>query len=311
VNDRTGGTGLAVLVMLIAPLVFSTNLIFGRAVVHEVAPFTLAFVRWAIVALALAPFIARDWPKVKMVLKRRWLLVLVLGFLGMWICGGVVYYAVAATTATNGTLIYTTTPVIIIVLEAVCFGRRIGLREAIGLLIAFLGVAAIVLRGDLSALAALEFNLGDLLFVASAIAWAVYSLFFRTAPIDQLSNLTLSGVMAAAGALTLLPVAAWEFANDYPMPVTASAWLAIAGIVVISSLLAFNAFQFGVQKLGASLAGIFMYLLPIYGVGMAAIFLDETFHTFHAVGIALVLGGVMLATFPVKWLREKLAGRQI
>ena len=39
---------------------------------------------------------------------------------------------------------------------------------------AFIGVAVIVLRGDFAALAALEFNLGDLLFVASAIAWAVY-----------------------------------------------------------------------------------------------------------------------------------------
>jgi drug/metabolite transporter (DMT)-like permease len=307
VNDRTGGNGLAVLVMLIAPLIFSTNLIFGRAVIHEVAPFTLAFIRWGLVGLALFPFLWRDWTKVAFVLKRRWRLVLVLGFLGMWVCGGVVYYAIAETTATNGTLIYTTTPVIIIALEALFFGRKVGLREALGLLVAFIGVGVIVLRGDFAALAALEFNVGDLLFVASAVAWAVYSLFFRTEPIDQLPNLTLSAVMAAAGALTLFPVAAWEFANDYPMPVTQSAWIAIVAIVIISSLLAFNAFQYGVQKLGASLAGIFMYLLPIYGVGMAVIFLDETFHTFHAVGIALVLGGVILATFPVTWLRQRLA----
>lgn len=297
---------MAVLVMLIAPLIFSTNLVFGRAVVHEVAPFTLAFVRWGLVAVALIPFLVRDWATVKMVLRRGWLLVLVLAFLGMWVCGGVVYYAVAETTATNGTLIYTTTPVLIILLEAMFFGRRIGVREATGLLVAFIGVAVIVVRGDMASILAMQFNVGDLLFVASALAWALYSLFFRTEPIDQLSNLTLSGVMAAAGALTLFPVAAWEYFNGDPMPVTQSAWLTIAGIVIISSLLAFNAFQFGVQKLGPSLAGIFMYLLPIYGVGMAIIFLGESFHTFHAVGIALVLGGVMLATFPVAWLRQKL-----
>ena len=44
----------------------------------------------------------------------------------------------------------------------------------------------------------------------------------------------------------------------------------------------------------------FMYLLPPYGVGLAILFLGEEFHIYHAAGIALVMAGVIIATFPAK-----------
>lgn len=304
-DDRSKGTGLAVLVMLVTPLFFSTNLIFGRGVVDEVAPFTLAFLRWAAVAVALSPFLFRERGVAADVLGANRALVVLLGFLGMWICGALVYLALDLTTATNGTLIYTTSPVIILLIEAIFRGRRIGRREAIGSAVAFLGVAVIVLRGDIEALLTLDVNAGDLLFVGSAIAWAVYSILYRSPRLASLSNLALFSAVAAAGALTLLPFALAEYMFGQPMPATASAWGSIAGIVVFASLLAFSGFQYGVRQLGPAAAGVFMYLLPPYGVFLAVAFLGETFHPFHAAGIALVMGGIVLATAPRGLFRQK------
>jgi len=305
-DDRAKGrTGLAVLVMLVTPLFFSTNLIFGRGVVDEVAPFTLAFLRWASVGVALSPFLVRERSVAGPVLRANAALVLLLGVLGMWICGALVYLALDMTTATNGTLIYTTSPVIILLIEAIFRGRRIGRREAIGSAVAFAGVAVIVLRGDLHALLTLDVNAGDLIFVGTAIAWAVYSILYRSPRLAPLSNLALFSAVAAAGAITLLPFAAAEFLNGQPMPRTPSAWGSIAGIVLFSSLLAFSGFQFGVRRLGPSAAGVFMYLLPPYGVFLAVAFLGETFHVFHAAGIALVMGGIALATAPVALFRRR------
>lgn len=308
-DDRSKGrAGLAVLVMLVTPLFFSTNLIFGRFVVDEVAPFTLAFLRWSSVAIALAPFLLRERGAAAAVLRGSAALVVLLGFLGMWICGALVYLALDMTTATNGTLIYTTSPVIILLIEAVFRGRRIGRREAIGSAVAFVGVAVIVLRGDLDALLTLDVNAGDLIFVGTAIAWAVYSILYRSPRLSTLSNLALFSAVAAAGAVTLLPFAAAELLGGAPMPRTASAWGGIAGIVVFSSLLAFSGFQFGVRRLGPSAAGVFMYLLPPYGVFLAVAFLGETFHAFHAAGIALVMGGIALATAPAALFRRRRTG---
>jgi len=288
--------------MLVTPLLFSSNLIFGRLVIPEVAPFTLAFLRWTLAALVLLPAVFAARTVASLYIARHtghWLL---MGFLGMWICGAGVYVALQFTSATNGTLIYTTSPLIVLLIERVFFRRKISLREAAGILIGFLGVAIIVLRGDLGALAGLDFNIGDLIFVAAAIAWAVYSVLLRGSRTAGLPVLSLFGLVALAGALLLAPFAAWEYLAGARMPVTLSAWGGIAGTVVFASLLAFSGFQYGVSRLGASTASAFMYLMPPYGVGMAVFALGEPFETFHAVGIATVLGGLILAT--AQWTKK-------
>lgn len=300
--NPTGRQSAAVAVMVLTPLFFSTNLIFGRGVIGEVAPFTLAFLRWGAVALALAPFVLADRTAALRLVRDHAGFLALLGLLGMWICGALVYLALQRTTATNGTLIYTTSPVFIILIDAMANRRRIGLRAAAGSVLALAGIAIIVLRGELSALLALDFNEGDLIFICAAVAWAVYSLLLRSPRVAGVSNLALLPLIAAAGALLLAPFAAFEYLTGAPMPATGSAWGGIAGIVAFASLAAFLGFQFGIRRLGAPVAGVFMYLMPPYGVGLAVLFLGETFHAYHAVGIVLVSGGVVLATLPAAWI---------
>ena len=107
-------------------------------------------------------------------------------------------------------------------------------------------------------------------------------------------------LIAASGAILLAPFAAVEIVWQQDFPTTGEAWLNIAGIVVMASLLAFSMFQYGVKVLGPSLTGIFMYLLPVYGVGLAVLFLGEELALHHLWGILLVLSGVILATWPKK-----------
>ena len=285
-------------VMLLTPLFFSSNLIFGRSTIPEVAPFTLAFLRWTAAALLLSPFlwIARD--RVRAYVTGHPVHWLLLGFLGMWICGAGVYYALQFTTATNGTLIYTTSPLMIIILERLFFGRPTSWREIAGIVVGFIGVAIIVLQGDVTRLATTSFNLGDLMFIAAALSWAGYSVLLKGRRTAGLPVSALFAVVALSGALLLAPFALWEFLAGAMMPQSWSAWGGIAGIVVFSSLLAFSGYQYGVARLGASTASVFMYLLPPYGVGLAVLVLGEPFQSHHAIGIFTVLTGLVLATAP-------------
>ncbi len=290
--------------MVFAPLFFATNLIFGTMTVPHVAPFTLAFLRWGLVVVILLPLIARERMGIRDVITKQAPLIFLLGLLGMWICGALVYLALGMTTATNGTLIYTSSSVMIIVFEALFFGRKMNWREGVGSLLAFVGIAVIVLKGQLAALLALEFNHGDLIFVLCAIAWAFYSILYRSPRISALPNMALFATIAAAGAIMLVPFALIEWIQGAKMPVTMQSWHGIAGIVVFSSLLAFSTFQLGVRALGPSVAGIFMYLMPPYGVFLAITVLGEKLHAYHLIGIALVMGGVVLATFPVAMMKR-------
>lgn len=296
---------LAIAIMVATPAFFSTNLVFGRHVVAEVAPFTLAFLRWAAVAILLLPFVGREREVIHRAALAHWRLLSFLGFLGMFVCGGAVYFALRHTTATNGTLIYSASPIAILFIERLVNGRNIGRRESIGSLIAFAGVAVILLKGDSSTLTGWRFNAGDLVFVVAAIAWGWYSVLQRDARLAPLSNAALFFLVSAAGAATLAPAALAETLIGGMWPATPTAWRDLAGIVVFSSLIAFSGFQYGVRTLGAALAGTFMYLLPVWGVAMAVAFLGETFQRFHAAGIAMVLAGVVVATFPASLLRRR------
>ncbi len=294
-----GQLPFAYAVMVLTPLLFSTNIIFGRVTVHEVAPFTLAFLRWGFCAVILAPFVIGSAGKVRVILRDRLPLIVILGFLGMWMAGAVVYLSLQVTTATNGALIYTTSPLWIILLERIFAGRSIRRREIAGIILAFIGVAAIVIQGRLTTFAINMLNLGDVGFLLAALSWAGYSILFRDPQITQLPILSLFGLACTAGAVLLFPFAAWEFLSGARMPVTETAWLGIAGIVVFSSLFSFSGFQFGIRRLGPSISGIFIYLVPVYGVVLAVVFLGESFQLHHLIGTLLVLGGVIIATVPL------------
>lgn len=296
-------TSRAYALLLVMPLFFSSNLVIGRAVIEEVQPWTLACLRWTLAALILLPFTARSLVEHRKALFAAWERLWILGALGMWICGAIVFLSLTATTATNATLIYTTSPVIVILIEA-ALGKRPPFSRLAGVAMALLGVAIIVLRGDLSALARLDFNLGDLGIGAAAIAWAIYSLVLKHQSLANIPTLTLFTAIMIAGVVGLFPFMIWESLALGVFPTSLSAWTAIVALAIFPSVGAFSIYQYGVKVVGPAITACFLYLLPPYGVGMAILFLGESFRPHHALGSILVLAGLVAATAPADVLGE-------
>ncbi len=303
-TDERSGDWKPYLALLFMPLFFSTNIIFGRAATASVEPWTLAFIRWTLAFLILLPFTWTGLKRHKKLLMSEWKTIGVLGILGMWICGALVYYALHHTTATNATLIYTSAPVLILLLEWAFRGRRIGARETIGVTLALAGIVLIVVQGRLDVLLGLSFNPGDLIIGFCALSWAGYSVLLKRSTLAPVPTLSLFAIVAGTGALTLLPFMIWETAAKQTFPVTAEAWTSIGGIILFSSLLAFSLFQYGVKTVGPSITGLFMYLMPPYGVLMAVLFLGESLHPYHFTGFVLIMTGLVLATAPAELWRR-------
>ena len=290
---------LAYFMLFIAPAFFTTNVVFGRLLV-SVEPFTLAFLRWAIASTILLIVCRTHWATMWAVFRNNVLFCFVAAFFAFWICGGVVYFALKETTATNGTLIYTTPPVLILIMDAVWRGRAISSREVMGILLAIFGVVVIIARGNIENLLLLNFNSGDLLFVAAAIAWAFYSVMLKSPRLSSLDTVPLLAMLATSGSCLLLPFAITEIVSTGNFPSTSFEWGVIAAIVLLSSLLSFSTFQYGIKILGSSIAGIFMYLLPPWGLYFAWALLGETMEQFHTVGTILIMAGIIVATLPTK-----------
>ena len=286
--------------LALMPLFFASNVVIGRASAGLVEPWTLAFWRWGIATLILMPFawrgIVAAWPAFRAVARE----IFILGILGMLICGGVVYISLHATTATNATLLYTASTLFIVVLDAIYFRNPLTPTRIVGIVIGFLGVATIVLQGELLRLLTLDLNWGDLGIAVCALSWAIYSVMLKGEKLRALPSLPLFAVIAAAGSLTLVPPMLYEAVALDAVPNSSRAWLSILALAVIPSVGAYGIFQWGVKQVGPSVTGVFLYLIPVYGVVLAVLLLGETFRTYHAVGLVLVIAGVVLATDPFR-----------
>ncbi|WP_321378448.1 DMT family transporter [Rhizobium sp.] len=286
------------LLFFAVPCLFSSNIIFGRGILGEIGPFITAFIRWMGAFILIFPFIYKDKRACFTFMRHHTVLWLLLGFLGMGICGGLVYWALTVTTASNATLIYTTSSLFIILFQWLFQGRALNAREVLGMMIAFAGITVIVLKGDVAALRHMQFNIGDFGVLAAAIAFAIYSMLLRHPAVSRVAPFSLFGLLALSGAVVLLVPAAVEVTQGGVLPTTGVACLKLAGIIVFASVLAFYSFQHTVRVFGPAIAGTTLYLMPPVSIVMAVAFLGERFETYHAIGIALVMAGVILATAP-------------
>jgi drug/metabolite transporter (DMT)-like permease len=281
------------------PLFFVSNLVIGRAVTHAVEPSTLAFWRWFLASLMLLPFAWRGLIEHFATFRTLWRELLWLGVLGMVICGAGVYLLLRYTTASNAALIYSSSAISIVLLEAYFFREKLSAARLIGALIGFAGVAVIILHGELSRLITWEFSIGDIGIAICAFAWAVYSIILKRKQLKALPTLPLFAAITIVGSLTLTPFMLWELAQG-AFPHGKQQWMAIIALALFPSVIAFGLYQILVKRAGPSLTGMSLYLLPIYGAALAVLTLGEKLYAYHAVGLALVLGGIALATEPFK-----------
>jgi drug/metabolite transporter (DMT)-like permease len=284
--------------LLAMPLFFVSNLVIGRAVTHAVEPSTLAFWRWFLAGLILSPFAWRGLVQNAARFRMVWRELLALGILGMLVCGAGVYLSLRYTTASNSSLIYTSSAILIVVMEAVFFRERLSGGRIFGALIGFVGVAVIILHGELSRVLNLEFNIGDIGIALCAAAWAVYSILLKKKQLKALPTLPLFFAITIAGSLVVAPFMFYELVALDALPRGREQWIAIIALAIFPSVVAFGLYQLLVKHAGPSLTGMSLYLLPAYGVALAVATLGEQLYAYHAIGLALVLAGIALATEP-------------
>ena len=156
-----------------------------------------------------------------------------------------------------------------------------------------LGVVIVACGGDFARLATFTLNPGDLLMIAACALYAGYTLGLRRCP--PVSTLGLLTLMAGAAFLVSIPLALAEAALgrfQWPTPV---GWAILALITLFPSFLAQICFIQGVTLIGPSRAGVFINLVPVFASVLALLVLNEPFAPYHALALALVLGGIGLS----------------
>lgn len=301
----------AYLLLLLPPLLWAGNVVLARAVRMDLPPISLSFFRWLTALLLLLPFVhqhvRRDWRTA----LQGWKTLLAVSLLGIASFNTLLYTAVRTTTAINCALMQTIMPAVIILLCYLLFREKISPLQGGGVILCLFGSALIVARGDLQLLSRLDFVSGDLLMLLAVVCYALYSVLLRFRP--PIHPMSFLAITFALGTLMLLPLYLWERFTSGPLPLTPTVFGAVAYIALGPSIVAYLCWNRGIAEVGASRAGLYINLIPLFASLMAVAWLNESFAWYHTVGLICMLGGLLIfnRTHWLPWLRtyrERRAG---
>ena len=291
----TADVRLATMLVFVTPALWSVNYLVARWAPGVIAPHMLALARWLVAGVILGAFCWRELIAKRHLIRAEAGQFLVLGALGMWVCGAFVYIGGRSTLAVNIGLLYAAAPVLIAMASALWLHERFGAAQMLGVVLALAGVLQILFKGNWAAALQLGINPGDLWIAVAVLCWTAYSLLLRAWPsaFGALARLTM---IACGGVLVLVPFTLWEAV--YWLPSTLS-WQS-AGLVLAAALLpgaaAYGAYSFMQRVLGAARVGVALYLGPLYSAAIGWAVLGEQIELFHAVGALLILPGIWLST---------------
>jgi len=140
-----------------------------------------------------------------------------------------------------------------------------------------------------------RFNRGDILVLAAALIWALYSTNLRKYPKELHPLAYLSGIVIT-GLIALLPLYLIELYFVGGFTITGASLSTILYVAVFASVLAFIFWNRAVRTIGANRAGPFIHLMPVFSTILAVIFLGETIHGYHLQGITLIFTGIAMTT---------------
>ncbi len=276
----------------------------GKAIIvklayrHGVDAVTLIMLR---MLFALPFFLAMTWwasrhtlsTKPVQLTRKDVLGIVWLGVTGYYLASFLDFAGLQYITASLERLILYLNPTLVLLLGLAFYGRRIGLRQAIGMAISYAGV--LLVFGHEVTLQGADVALGALLVLLSAVSYALY-LFYSGEMVQRLGSLRLVG-LATSVACVLCIV---QFVVLRPLDV---AWTVAPQVIWLSVLNAtlctvvpVMLVMMAIERIGAGLAAQVGMVGPMATMVMGVLVLDEAFTVWLVAGTVLVISGVLVCS---------------
>ena len=272
----------------------TSNIAVARGALGNIPPVALACSRWLLVFLVLIPFVYNPIIKKKKYLKKEFWKLFFLGATGYAGCGALPYISGLTTTVTNMSIIYALSPVFIVLLASYFYREKLKLLQYSGVLLSLFGVSFIIFKGNFQNFVNLNFSEGDLWIFGASVSWSFFSIFLINwkSEFNILERFTL---MSLFGSVILLPFFLIEHLYFLPTEFNFNYWKFTIIAAIFPGVIAFLMYTKLQQVVGASIAGLTVYLMPIYGSIYGMVLFSETLALFHFYGALLVLTGIFLA----------------
>lgn len=270
----------------------------GRIAAPELPHFTISALRFWTAFVILLPLLLVVEGRLPRLRPRD------LGFTALLALFGLVFYnllflgALELIPASRTALVVALNPILTALTMALIFGERLPRHRWFGILIALSGVWIVLSKGD-PALLLQRVGHGELLMLGGAFCWAIYTVVGRYALDGEAaaSPLAITTVTTLWGALILSLGMPFEWDAWHAHDVSVAAWASIVYLGAGGTALGFVWYAQGLQTLGAARTAVFNNLVPVFGVVLGTLLLDESLLLSMVVGGLVAVGGVTLTNW--------------
>jgi len=280
----------AYLALLVVCIVWGVSWVGTKEAVRYMPPIQMVGVRQVIAGLCYTLFFiftGKPFPKGK-----EWYPILLLSALNFMISNGLATWGVKLTTAGVSSILGAIFPLWLVLILSFKGEHKFPFFAWIGIIIGFGGVC-IIFYDHLKDLFDPNFQFGVLLGLMAALAWAFGTIYTKEFATDFNPYYSIGWQMLISG--VTLNIIALATGNAIPLSeVKIYTWGAIAFLVVVSSIIAFLAYLYALQKLPTALVSIYAYINPIIAVITGSIVIHEKITLLLVVGGTITLAGVYI-----------------
>lgn len=276
------------LLVALTAIMWGANFNLAKPVLAELQPFVAGADRYVIAALIM---LALTWLRGERVPLRHGRAYFTLGIVGVFGFNLFFFLGMTSTSPVNGSLIMALNPLTTALIAWAMLGDKPSLRQMLAFPIGIVGVGIVVLGAG----AHIHVALGDLFLMIANINWAFYNVLVkRLMPRDTSGVASTAGIMSV-GALALT-AAALVSGDDFAVP-GLQAGTALVAMAIGGGVLAYLFWNIGISVLGAARAAIFLNLVPVASMVIAA-FGGQPPSPVQLLGGALVIGAVTFSSMP-------------
>lgn len=284
-------TSVGVLSGLAAAAIWGGMYVVSKVVLDVIPPFALITTRLVLGGLTLYAVIRRRGPL--QVAGREFWRVFAVGVIGYGISLGLQFIGTKMSTAANGSLVTSATPAFILLFAHQILGERISVRQIAALLIATVGVAAVIDPRN-AALDATVFW-GNIALLGAAVTWALYSVLIRVVT-QNMDVITVSLIAFLGGLPISVPAGAVELRTIGAGVITPGIIAGILFLGIICTALAMFLWNRAFALVDAGRASLTFFAQPVVGSLLGWLLLGESITPLFLLGGLLIGIGLILSS---------------
>ncbi|TWI03247.1 EamA domain-containing membrane protein RarD [Flavobacterium tiangeerense] len=282
-----------VLFALLATLLWSGNMVIASGIKGHIPPVGLAFWRWAVACIVLAPFALKTTIDTISTVKKHIKYLALTALLGITIFNTLIYFAGKTTSAVNLSLIAISIPLFIVLLSRIVFKEKVSTKQNIGIAIIITGVLVLISKGSFQALLHIQFAIGDVLMLFACFFFACYTILVRQKP-DELTPKVFLFSVFVIGTIFLLPIYVVEHIYFKKVTLDSKTILITGYVAVCASLISFYVWNEAIRLIGTSKTALIYYLIPVFSGLLAYLFLNQEISLSQMISMGIIISGLLI-----------------